>query len=234
MGRGRGRGSRFERFETNPRNVFAGVLLLVLLLTFAGPRSLPQVLSNVIPAIDEAIPCIWLRQGIDRANHQSLIGRAASAEGNPISVSVRTTSVPTTLEGELVISIVVSNDTIGTVPFLFSPEQVIVGDNSSSGLGLIFDPPNSMSTGGIRQDTASYPENVIRVLGPRQRCIHKVAFRQLDGTVANGTARVRAYYRNNFAGQIQIQNTIATPIYNDQGLWTGYVESLPIPIPLPS
>jgi hypothetical protein len=230
--RGRSRSARFDNL--NPRNVVAGVILLVLLLTIAGPRSLPSFVSNYIPYIDEAIPCVWLRQGIDRAFHQSLIGRAASeSDVSPLSVIARSSAVPAP-DGQLVITITVANNTIGTIPFVFNPDQVIVGDNNTSGLGLIFNPPTALNTGGTRQDTASYPEANIRLLGPRQRCIHRVAFpaNQLDGTIASGQTQVRAYYRNNFAGQILVQNTAATPIYNDQGLWTGFIESASVPIPL--
>ena len=40
--------------------------------------------------------------------------------------------------------VIIINDTIGTVPFVFNPNQVIVGnDTTSSGIGLIFNPPTN-------------------------------------------------------------------------------------------
>lgn len=212
------------RGANNP-NLLVGIFLLLLLAVFAGPNALPTLISRVFPDFDQGIPCDWLRQGTDRAQHQSLIGRAAT---NPLALSVESSSIPNNPNGELVISILVINNSIGTVPIVYNPNQVIVGDNGTSGLGIIFNGPTSVTNNATRQDSASVPETNIRVLGPRQRCVHKVIFPYsvLDANVGSGALQVRAYYRNNNRGQVSApQGVAATPIYPDQGLWTGYVES---------
>lgn len=224
---------RFINRNDNP-NLLVGIFLLVLLAVFIGPNILPRILSSVAPGIDESIPCAWLRRGIDRAYHQSLIGRAAT---NPLRVQVRAGSVPNTPDGVLVINIVVVNESLGTIPFVYDPNQVIIGDNGTSGLGLIFNPPNSLSTGAVRSDPQSFPEESIRLLGPRQRCIHRIEFpsNQFDASIATGTSQVRAFYRINSAGGVQQTLPNATPIYPDQGLDVvsgGVVESAPVTIPL--
>lgn len=222
----------FNRTE-NP-NALVGIFLLILLAVFIGPNMLPRLASSFAPGvIDESIPCAWLRNADQLAYHQSLIGRAAL---NPLSLGVRTSSVPTTADGRLIISIIIANDSLGTVPIVYNPTQVIVGDNGTSGLGIIFTPANNLSTGANRSDSTSFPEQNIRLLGPRQRCIHRVEFpaTQLDATIASGAAQVRAFYRINSAGQTQ-PNAVATAIYNDQGLNkvpNGFLESPSVPIPL--
>ena len=222
----------FNRSE-NP-NLLVGIFLLILLAVFIGPNILPRILGSVAPGIDESIPCAWLRRGTDRAYHQSLIGRAAA---NPMQVQVRPGAVPNTADGRLVINIVVINESLGTIPFVYDPNQVIVGDNGTSGLGVIFTPANSLSTGASRSNPASFPEENIRLLGPRQRCVHRLEFpaSQMDMSLAGGTAQVRAFYRITTAGGVQQTDPNATPIYPDQGLDTvsgGYVESSPATIPL--
>jgi hypothetical protein len=215
-----------QRFrEANNPNLLVGIFLLVMLAVFAGPNALPSLIARVLPAIDEAIPCEWLRQGINRAQHQSLIGRAAT---NPLALRVTSSAIPSSPSGELVISILVINDTIGTVPIVYNPNQVIVGDNGTSGLGIVFSGPTSVTNNVSRQDSASVPESNIRVLGPRQRCIHKVrfAYNTLDANVGSGALQVRAFYRSNNRGTVSPPpGAAATPIYPDQGLWTGYIES---------
>jgi hypothetical protein len=226
---------RFFNRSDNP-NLLVGIFLLMLLAVFIGPNILPRIISSIAPGIDESIPCAWLRRGTDRAYHQSLIGRAAV---NPLRVQVRSGSVPNTPDGTLSIAIVVVNESLGTVPIVYDPNQVIVGDNNTSGLGLIFNPPNGLNTGGSRFDQQSFPEENIRLLGPRQRCIHRAEFpaSQLDVSLQTGTSQVRAFYRINTAGGVQQTQPNATPIYPDQGLDIvsgGYVESAPVTIPLAS
>jgi len=223
---------RFVRRSQNPNSTVA-VLLLVLLLVIAGPTILPRIIAR-IPGADEGIPCAWLRQANDRAAHQSLIGRAAT---DPISLTVRTSAVPSSPDGELVISITVSNDTLGAVPIYYNPNQVRIGDDGfTSGLGIAIN-SNAPLPAGSAQGNAFIPESDIRVLGPRQRCVHTIRFpvAQLpDPSLATGTATVKAYYRNTSRGVTQSQDPLATPIYSDQGLWVGIVESAPVIVPVAS
>ena len=226
---------RFVRRSNNP-NLFVGLILLLLLAVFAGPSTLPRLLSSISPQFYAGVPCSWVRIADDRAFHQSLLGRAAT---NPFSLSVQTTALPTDASGSLFINIIITNNSLGTVPFVYDPQRVIVGDNGTSGLGLIFTPQNSQSAGVPRQDSGSVPETNLRLLGPRQSCVVTVEFpggnALVDPSLTSGQANVRAYYRNNQNGQTsQPSGIAATPIYNDQGLWTGYVESANTVIPLAS
>ncbi len=225
---------RYFSRSDNP-NALVGIFLLILLAVFIGPSMLPRIASSISPAIDEGVPCAWLRSGGQLAYHQSLIGRAAQ---NPIRLAVRASPVPATAEGTLSISITIANESLGTIPIVYNPAQVIVGDNGTSGLGIIFTPNSPLSTGATRSDPPSFPESDIRMLGPRQRCVHRVNFSaaQLgaDPALASGGSQVRAFYRINTAGQV-VANPAATAIYPDQGLNkvpNGIIESLPVPIPL--
>lgn len=215
-------------------NMIVGMILLLLLLVIAGPGNLPRFISGIFPQFYEGIPCAWLRTAQDRGNHQSLIGRSAE---NPISLRVVTSPIPTDPAGSLVIQIVVTNDSLGTVPIIYNPNNVVVGDSGANGLGLIFTPPNSLTAGTPLPAGQTIAEENIRLLGPRQRCIHTEEFPAgnvlIDPSLTSGTAQVRAFYRNNTRGQVvQAQGAVATPVYTDQGLWTGFVESDSVGIPL--
>ncbi len=229
---------RIIRQSSNP-NLFVGLILLLLLLVFAGPTTLPRLLSNISPQFYQGAPCSWIHTAEDRGFHQSLLGRAAT---DPFSLSVQTSAIPNNASdasGSLFINIIITNNSLGTVPFVYDPNSVIVGDNGTSGLGLIFTPPNSLTNGAPRQDTGTVPEQNLRLLGPRQSCVVTVEFPAgnvlPDPSIASGHAQVRAFYRNNEDGNIvQGAGTLATPIYTDQGLWKGYVESANVTIPLAS
>ncbi len=223
------------RFLNRPRdenpNLLVGIFLLILLSVFMGPNILPRIISSISPFIDEAIPCDWLRRGLDRANHQSLIGRAAS---NALELEVRAGSVPFDASGTLQIELVVINRSLGTIPIVYNINQVNIGDNGTTGLGIIFDPGNLQAVNTGRADSQTYPEQNIRLLGPRQRCIHSIEIpgSQLDPNIRSGAASVRAFYRINTAGSI-IPAGGPTPIYNDQGLDIvpgGFIESAAVPL----
>jgi hypothetical protein len=223
----------FRRGEGGP-NFIVGIFLLVVLGMLAGPNFFPRLISNVLPGFDEGVPCAWLKTADDRAFHQSLLGRAAE---NPIALSVRAN--PITRDPAAITSVIITvrNNSLGTVPLYFDPTAVTVGDNGTSGLGLIFSPPNSLSAGFRAGDPASFPEANIHLLAPRQSCVHRVEFPNgnilIDPSISSGTASVRAFYRMNSSGQTFPQaGVVATPIYVDQGLWVGYVESDPIPMPV--
>lgn len=222
---------------TNNPNALVAIFLLLMLAIFAGPGTLPKLISSVIPGADESVPCNWLRQGTNRAIHQSLVGRAAQ---QPLKITVKTTAVPNnTLEGSIFISIIVTNTSLGTVPILINPDpnQVRFGDDGvTSGLGLMFNSNVELPAGPRQQSGVPYPESTIRLLGPRQSCVNKVELRlgQLpDPTIINGQATVKAYYRNTDPGTSQPVPGYSV-IFSDQGLWVGIAQSESIPIPLSS
>jgi hypothetical protein len=123
---------------------------------------------------------------------------------------------------------------MGTIAIYYNPDQVRLGDDGvSSGLGLVFNSPASQPFGSA--SGGSIPESDIRLLGPRQSCIHHVDIPyaqfpqlQVDGIQDN----VKAYYRNTISGPTQLQGGATQQVFSDQGLWVGVVESAPIDLAL--
>jgi hypothetical protein len=223
--------------RTENPNAIAGLFLLILLAVFAGPNALPRLISDQFNFVYEGVPCEWLRAGEDRATHQSLIGRASSLQPDaPISVGVETNALPVSQatitllpDAALVVTITVTNNTIGTVPIVLVPDDVILGGNTGeNGLGLAF-------AGDVispqAQNIGSYPENQIRLLGPRQRCVHRVVLRgtEIDNRLVSGTGSVQAFYRNGSRGAA---TGTQAAIYPDQGLWVGLAVSQPFDVPV--
>lgn len=228
---------RYFRRRGDTSNTVVGVVLIIVLAVFVLPTLFPALLSSTLPFVDESIPCARLRNAQNRAAHQSLIGISSQ---DPLLLRVQPDPVPLSGEGTWIVRIVVQNMTIGTIPIVYAEDQVIVGDDpNSSGLGLIFNPPAAISTGGTRTtaNLNSFPENTIKLLGPRQRCVHRAVFQasQLDATIRNGGSSVSAYYRITSPGTTTSPNPNATPIFNQQGLDIisgGIVRSESVPIPI--
>lgn len=222
------------RRDGDESNTVIGIILLVMLLVFVGPNILPGLLARTFPFIDEGVPCTSLKTALNRAEHQSLIGRSAT---DPLTIRTQVNPLPQGEEEFWTVRIILSNNTIGTIPFVFEGTQVIVGDPGSTGVGLIFTPQANITIPGHARQTAgvtSFPEDSIHLLGPRQRCVHRVnipANQILNNTqITNGNTQVVSYYRITGPGQIQQAN----PIYTDQGLNVvpgGIIQSEPVTIP---
>src|SRR5262245_3481210 len=125
--------TRYFRRPDNT-NTLVALFLLVLLAVLAGPSTLPRFIASVVPGADEGVPCAWLRLAEDRAAHQSLLGRNAT---NPFSLGISASALPTTPDGELIVRIIVANDTLGAVPIVYNPNQVQIGDAGFDGLGIV-------------------------------------------------------------------------------------------------
>jgi hypothetical protein len=195
-------------------NTVIGIILLFMLFVFVGPDVLPTLLSRTFPFLDEGVPCSRLQTANDRGNHQSLIGRNTS---NPFTMRVVVPPVPANPEATWNIQIIIQNNTIGTVPFVFDNQARIGigGVPDSSGIGLVFSPNVVYQAGQFASNAgaATIPESNIRVLGPRQRCAYRVQIPR-NAIVVPAGATVRSYYRINTAGQI----TSGATIFQDQGL----------------
>lgn len=214
------------------RSGSVGIILLIALAFLAGPNLIPRVFSRLSPYF-EGVPCNNLRNSPDRANHQSLLGRD---DDDAMQLRIRSSAIPNSGDGFLTLQIIVENNSIGTLAFVYNEDEVSIGDNNTSGLGIIFSPTNSLATTNNRQDSPSFPESEIRLLGPRQRCIHTISIPAgnviPDQSVTSGTAQVLAYYRGTSRGSVvQPPGAVATPIYPDQGLWVGLAQSEAVIIP---
>lgn len=224
----------FNNRRDNP-NAIVGMFLLILLAIFAGPTTLPQLVSSLVPFVDEGVPCSWLRQGSNRATFQSLIGReVANRSDPPLSLSVRTSTITGDPDQRFAITITVVNETLGTIPILVQPDTLILDPNqAASGFGVAFNTDAPVPATG--ENVNSYPESRIRLLGPRQRCVHRVEYTLSQfpnvSAIAFGGATVKAFYRNNVSGGTTASGNNPT-IYTDQGLWTGVVESPQRAIPV--
>lgn len=223
---------RFLGRRDNP-NAVAGLFLLILLMVLAGPSAFPRLVENFEFA-DEGVPCRWLREGEDRAFHQSLISRAISLGSDPpISLHVETSAISTDPNTQFIVAITVVNNTVGPVPFIIPiDDTVVVGTGTGeNGLGIVFN-----ATQAIPQSNqvGTYAEEQIHILGPRQRCVHRVSFPinqilQIDQSIGIGSGQIRAFYRNSSRGGIGATGN-PNQAYSDQGLWIGIIESDPFAI----
>ena len=199
---------------SNP-NPFIGVVLLIVLLVFVLPDRLPQFLSELSPYLFSGIPCGRLPAARDLAAHQSVIGRSVQ---DPLRLEV----VPSAIgdDDSLHVRLTVINASLGTVPIVFQEENIAVSASAddSNGFGLIVEPEPAAGTNEREDaDSSGFAESDIRLLGPRQRCVHSLDLTAAQDMIDDG-GTVRAFYRMAIAGEQQTQSDGTRAIYPDQGL----------------
>ncbi len=202
-------------------NALIGIFLLVVLAFFIGPNLAPNLLPSLVPFVDEGIDCRNLRSGEDRAQHQSWIGRLASTEARPLDVNVAIESLPTPDRQSLQIRVILTNRTMGTIPFVW-PGDVLVNNANVSGVGIIF---NNAPIPPVTAQQTFVPDSNIRLLVPRQRCVLYVEIpaTNLAGLGVGQNSVVRAFYRNTSRGALEVRP--GEGVFIDHGLWVGVVES---------
>lgn len=198
----------------NP-NPFIGLILLIVLVIFVMPDRLPQFLSDLSPYLFSGIPCARLPSATDLAAHQSIIGRSVQ---DPLRLELAPTTISD--EGGLLLRLTVINSSLGTVPIVFQEDNIAVvpSDDETDGFGIIIDPAPAAGL----QDRADpnpdgYAETDVRLLGPRQRCVHSLELTVSQAMIDDGGS-TRAYYRMSVPGEQQPQNEGTRAIYPDQGL----------------
>jgi hypothetical protein len=213
-------------------NTLVGIILLIFLAVIAGPKVFPELMAS-LPALEEGVACQSLRTGENRAEHQSLLSRTINSRPeSPISLEVRAGTIPLTSTANFEVTILVTNNTIAPVPLLLIPDEVMTNPTDTrAGFGIIFNsgdtilPATEAAPGG-------YPEDRIRLLGPRQVCLYRVQIPRSNmpdpSTFVVTGAAMRAFYRNADKGIIPVLT--ANQPYADQGLWIGVVESQPLPL----
>ena len=129
----------------------------------------------------------------------------------------------------------VINASLGTVPIIFQQDNIAVvdADVETDGFGIIIDPaPAEGSQERADPNLETYDEGDVRLLGPRQRCVHSLQLTASQAMIDDGGS-ARAYYRMSVAGTQQPQTEGTRAIYPDQGLdimSEGVVFSEPVEI----
>jgi len=198
--------------DDNP-NAFIGIILLIVLGVFVGPNLLPEFLSDLSPLIFAGIPCDRLPEAEDLAAHQSVIGRSVQ---DPLVLEVDASTIGD--DGLLIVRLTVTNASLGTIAIYYNEDDIATNDNGSNGFGIVISPlPISGQVNRQIGNQTSYAEENIRMLGPRQKCVHSFSLIASPQMISNG-GTIQGFYRMNTDGQNQQQSIGTRTIFPDQGL----------------
>lgn len=205
--------SRYLRRDNDNPNTFIGIILLIVLGVFVGPNLLPEFLSDLSPYVFAGIPCDRLPEADNLVAYQSVIGRSVE---DPLVLEVDSSSIGD--DGSLILRLTITNSSLGTIPIVYDIDDIATIDDGSNGFGIIINPaPLSGSVGRQTGNLNSYPEENIKMLGPRQKCVHAFNVIASPQLITNG-GTAQAYYRITIAGQNQPPSIGTQNIFPDQGL----------------
>ncbi len=203
------------RLDRNNPNAFIGIVLLVVLVVFVLPDRLPGSIAGLSPQLFAGIPCARLPAAKDLAAHQSILGRQAQGP-----LQLKLTAGVINDEGELVMRLSVVNISLGTVPIAFQADNFVVAeaDDNTDGFGMIIQPaPDAGIRARANPNPETYAEGDIRLLGPRQTCVHSLDLVASASMISDGGS-ARAWYRMRAAGEQQPQSEGVREVFADQGL----------------
>ena len=201
-----------ERRNPNP---FIGIILLMVLVVFVLPNRLPRFIADLSPYLFAGIPCGRLPAPANLAAHQSAIGRSVQ---DPLRLDLTATAIDD--DGAFLVRLTMINQSLGTVPIVFQEDNIVVAasDDSGNGLGFIINPaPASGLQDRPDSETNIFEESDIRLLGPRQRCVHSLELVASQQMIDDG-GTVSAWYRMTEPGEHGPQSEGTRAIYPDQGL----------------
>lgn len=205
--------SRYLRRDDDNPNTFIGIILLIVLGVFVGPNLLPEFVSDLSPLLFAGVPCQRLPEASDLAAHQSIIGRSVE---DPLLIEVDANGIGD--DGLLVVRLTITNESLGTIAIYYNEDDIPTSDNGTNGFGIVISPaPISGGVGRQTGNLTSYPENDIRMLGPRQKCVHSYTMIAAPQMVSGG-GTVQGFYRMTVNGDHQPQSPNTATIYADQGL----------------
>ncbi len=203
------------KLDRGAPNFFIGIVLLVALLVFVLPERLPEAIAGLSPDLAAGLPCARLPAAKDLAAHQSILGRQTQ---DPLQLALTASDIGG--DGGLSLRLSVTNTSLGTAPIVFQADNIAVAERVDDSDGFGFSVKPAPAEGGrarVNPNPPTYEEGDIRLLGPRQSCVHALRIVVSSKMIANG-GTVRAMYRMKTAGAQQPQREGIREIYRDQGL----------------
>ncbi len=234
----------YDRFRGSDPMIRAIVIVAALI---AASILLPRFWPTLATGVD----CTGLPHPLLTGSNQSLL----AAQTDPTLLVLELVPERNVLNAgdTLVLYIRFINNSMAPFTLFMLPEEAVLRYTGQE-IGLMFsligadgrvlgEPPSpAHPLTPVRQQ---YRASELRMLGPRQRCTVRLELPpvRLEGaSLTGGQYRITAVYRNQFKGTYSsVQRLTPTPIFGDQGVWVGQVQSndivisigIPTPTPRP-
>lgn len=236
---------RSRRFfiDTENTKLVLALVILGVTLSLAIPAVFPELKRSGPDCVDLMSPPggnqrSMLAENGDTRQDLTLILDIDANQSNDEEDPLIKTGEP------LIIDVVFQNDDIGAITFYISDDAVTVGSHPTNPIGVTgvyLEITNRFVNQAIpynerqgRQPDLtnnSFDPTNLHVLQSRRRCSVRVIFtpQQLQNlNMGVGEYEIRAYYVNSNRGSLPVLSNAtptATPMFENQGVWTGQISS---------
>jgi hypothetical protein len=217
---------RFSSSDPMTRIIALAALLILAII------ALPALWAR-LPGAASGVACANLPMPRLTGNNQSLL--SSQVDSSALLLELAPDPVVINQGEPLDMDVRFINDSVAPLTLFIAPDEVTLRYTEQEA-GLLFsitsngqalgEPPNVRPPYPVRQQ---FTQDQLRVLGPRQRCSEHIqidAARLNAAQVIRGEYRITAVYRNLYKGVLSPVGALTpTPIFRDQGVWTGQVQS---------
>jgi hypothetical protein len=236
----------YDRFNTaDPITRVIAFAALALIIVIGLPRLAPNAASGV--------GCLNLAPPQLTGNNQSVLASQLAAQPDTSVLTLELIPYSTTINvsGALELDVRFINVSMAPISLFLVPESTIFRyNNEEIGLLIFMQRIGQNRAIGEFADRSpaltvrqQYPRAEVHLLGPTQRCTYTIqigADRLAAAGVTPGQYRIAVIYRNVTRGALPAVGQLTpTPIFPDQGVWTGQVQSndviinIGVPTPVP-
>jgi len=221
--------SRFrDRYESDPLLRIFGIGAIILLAALGLPRIWPYAASG--------INCTSLPRPFANAYNQSVLAATQQSTRGDESLQLEIVADKTSMRvGEtLTLYVRFVNSSVAPITlYLTSQSAVLRYNEQESGILISVINQNNQPLGentAFQQSPPQYDVQSLGLLAPRSRCQYQVDLpwiRLQAIGLQQGQYRLTAVYRNATRGGIAAPANLLTPtpIFADQGVWAGRVQS---------
>lgn len=217
----------YDRYGSDPVVRFVAFALLIGLVVL--------LLTRFWPGVTSGVNCMNLPSADLGGSNQSIL--AQQVDANALLLELVTGNPQIVPGASLTMEVRFINASIAPLALALVPEEVVLR-YSGQEAGLVFS-VREVATGRVLGEAFNVRPAVparqqftggqVRILGPRSRCNLQLEFtpqRLSASGIAQGQYQFIAIYRNQFRGTLPpVAALTPTPIFRDQGVWTGEVRS---------
>jgi len=186
-----------------------------------------------LPGTGAGVDCVSLGAPTVNGSNQSII--ASRVDPSVLRMDLQADKLQIGANESLFLNVRFYNTSLAPLTLFLVPDEAVLRNSNENGLVFSVRDINGTSLGesiGVRPlipTRSTYSPTELHSLGPRGTCFVRLEFQPVrlrQARINQGNYRIAAVYRNTVGGAVPpVAANTPTPIFGDQGVWKGLVQS---------